>query len=256
MNDPQFSYNLPCQSQPKSLVIYCRFTETLIRAAVRHTSHGQRHLPLAVTEGRFVRAICSQAATAGIVLGMSVIQARRFCPVLTTVPLEAVDPYAETSAFLDTLADITLTVEPDGPDAAYAVLDRSQFRMAEAAISNPLNGLGPCPCIVGYGASRIAARACAECGLTNDRLADAAVGWLWPDDARIVAALRRLGLDTFGQVAAVGEGALFYQFGKTGRLLHRRASSQDLIPACPLWPPLRADALLNLDEYPTAGRSS
>lgn len=252
MNDRHLHHAHP--PQPKNLILYCRFPQTLVQAAQRQRPSVHRHLPLAVTEGRSVRAICSHAASAGVVVGMSVIKARRLCPALAVVPLEAVDHHAETSAFLDALADVTPTVEPDGPDAAYAALDRSHFRNAEVTIVNAFKNIGPF--VVGHGGSRLAARACAECGLTRDRLADAAVDWLWPDDPKIVAALKRLGLNTFGEVAAVGEGALFYQFGKIGRLLHRRAQGQDLIPVRPLWPPLRADVLLNLDEYPVSERGA
>ena len=252
MNERPVSRAYLCPPQPKNVILFCRFPQTLVQAAQRQRPFVQRHLPLVVTEGRVVRAACSQAASVGIAVGQGVVKARRLCPALVAVPLEAVDHHAETSAFLDVLADITPTVEPDGADAAYAVLDHRHFRSIEAAVASAFKGLGSC--IVGYGSSRLAARACAECSLTSDRLADAAVEWLWPDDPKVVAALKRLGLDTFGQVAAVGEGALFYQFGKIGRLLHRRAQGQDLLPVRPLWPPLRADAVLNLDEYPITER--
>lgn len=66
--------------------------------------------------------------------------------------------------------------------------------------------------------------------------------------------LLRLGLETFGQVAAVGEGALFYQFGKIGRLLYRRSLGEDLEPIRALWPPIRSDTILNLDEFPITQR--
>lgn len=254
MNERQVSRAHQYPPHSKNVILYCRFPQTLVQAAQRQQPYAQRHLPLVITEGRAVRAACYQAASAGIAVGQGIVKARRLCPALVAVPLETVDHHAETSAFLDVLTDMTPTVEPDGPDAAHAVLDHRHLHSIEAAVASAFKGLGPS--IVGYGSSRLAARACAECGLTSDRRADSAVEWLWPDAPKITAALKRLGLDTFGQVTAVGEGALLYQFGKIGRLLHRRAQGQDLLPVRPLWPPLRADAVLNLDEYPITERGA
>ena len=73
---------------------------------------------------------------------------------------------------------------------------------------------------------------------------------LWPADPKVAAKLLRLGLSTFGEVAAIGESALIYQFGrKVGTLLHRRAQGIDSDPIRPLWPPrqvaLRRDFTLD-----------
>lgn len=242
--------------QPKllsrNLVVYCRFPQLLAKAATRQAPPSKTRLPLAVIQNQTVQAICDKAEAAGIVAGQSVVKARRLCPVLTAIPLEAVDHRPETSTFLDALADISPVVDPDGPDAAFAVVRRSDVRAMRGFSAELLASIGPS--VIGIGASRLAARACAECSLPSDRLEDASVQWLWPDDPKVLAALLRLGLETFGQVAAVGEGALFYQFGKIGRLLHRRSLGQDLLPVRPLWPPVRSDAILCFDEYPLTQR--
>ena len=233
------------------LVLYCRIPGLLAHAARRGRPASEARCPLAVTEGRSIRSVCPLAAHAGIKPAMSVVQARRFCPLLLTVAAEAVLHHAETSAFLDLLADYSPEVEPDGPDAAYVVLqDHSEAHRLTLQITKTLE-LAP---IAGTGVSRLAARACAECELTPEQLPEAAADWLWPEDPKVVAALKRLGLDTFGQAAAVGEEALFYQFGRIGRLLHRRALGQDLTPVCPLYPLPRADAQQNCEEYPLEDR--
>ncbi len=235
----------------KSLVIYCRVPGLLAQAARRARPESEACCPLAVTEGRFVRAVCPLAAHAGIKPALSVVQARRLCPLLLTIPAEAVSHQSDTSAFLDILADFSPNVEPDGPDAAYAVLNAVAGGHSLAERVGESLGLSV---IVGMGISRLAARACGECALPPEHLPDAAVAWLWPEDRKVVDALKRLGLDTFGQVAAVGEDALFYQFGRVGRLLHRRSQGQDLTPVRPLYPPARADAGYDSGECPIEDR--
>ena len=232
-------------------VLYCRIPELLAQAARRARLPFEPQGPLAVTQGRSVRSVCPLAAHAGIRPAMSTVQARRLCPLLLTVPAEAVSHQADTSAFLDVLADHSPDVEPDGPDAAYAVLDAAAVGHALAQRVGEALGLAV---IAGTGGSRLAARACAECALPPERLPDAAVDWLWPEDRRVVESLKRLGLDTFGQVVAVGEDALFYQFGRIGRLLHRRAQGQDLTPVRPLYPPSRADVRYDSGECPIEDR--
>src|SRR5262249_23478273 len=194
--------------------------------------------PLVVAAGTRVRDACPLAVSRGVRIGASIIQARRLCPVALVVPLEAIDHRPATREFLDRLAELSPIVEPDGPDAAYADvtgLSEAALCAARCALgeSRPDPTQSPAPSaqrgseatvapIIGLGRSRVAARACAECGLPAHRLADADARWLWPEDEEIAARLRRLGLETFGQVAALSEGALVYQFGRRGRLLHRR----------------------------------
>ena len=234
-----------------TLVIYCRLPGLLALAARRARPASEARCPLAVTEAGLIRSVCRLAACAGLHPGMSVVQARRLCPMLLTVPLEAVACQPDTSAFLDILADLTPDVEPDGPDVAYAVLDSAtEGHRLTHRIAEELKLVA----VVGMGYSRLAARACAECGLPPECLPDASADWLWPEDRKVVDALKRLGLDTFGQVAAVGEDALFYQFGRIGRLLHRRSLGQDLTPVRSLYPPLRADVSHDCGEYPIENR--
>ena len=243
----------PSKSASQKLVVYYRLPQLLIEAAIRQVPFTKRRFPLVVVQDQNVRAACNQAEAAGISVGQSVVKARRLYPALTTILLEAIDHRPETSAFLDALADLSPIVDPDGPDSAFAVMHHSDIRAVRNLASDMFTCLGPS--VVGIGSSRLAAYACAESGLSPDHLADASVQWLWPDDPKVVAALLRLGLETFGQVAAVGEGALFYQFGKIGRLLHRRSLGQDLLPVRPLWPPVRSDAVLHFDEFALTQRS-
>lgn len=240
-----------------ALVIYCRLPGLLAHAARRVRPASEARFPLAVTQAKLIRSVCPLAARAGIRPAMSVVQARRLCPMLLTVPLEAVISQPDTSALLDILADFTPEVEPDGPDAAYAVLDSAKdaHRLSRRIEEGWKEQWNLAAAAIGMGRSRLAARACAECGLSPEALPDASADWLWPEDRKVVDALKRLGLDTFGQVAATGEDALFYQFGRIGRLLHRRSLGQDLTSVRSLYPPPRADARHDCDEYPIEDRT-
>ena len=234
------------------LIAFCRLPGLLAFSARLSRSPGEAPSPLVVSEGRLVRDGCQRAQSRGIQTGISVIQARRLCPVLLVVPLETVNHQGQTNAFLDQLADLSPVVEPFGPDAAFADvtgLSPKDIAGCLAAWSAATLDLAP---VVGFGISRVAARACGECGLLPQRLAEADVSFLWPEDSRVTARLKRLGLATFGQVAEMPESVLVYHFGRIGRPLHRRAHGIDFSPLAALYPPPRADAWLDLSEYPLA----
>ena len=233
-------------------ILFCR-VPGLLALAARAGKKMAAHAPVVVSEGKMVRDACLFSIGRGIYAGQGVSQARRLCAALLVVPLDTIDPRPFTTEALDVLADLSPTVEPCGPDAAYvdltggaADLRRLEARMRALTEFCPLLGLGP---------SRLAARACAECELPPDRLAEAGVEWLWPEDSKVVGRLKRLGLETFGQVAALREEDVFYQFGKIGRLLYRRALGQDLMTVQPLYPPPRADFRLDFTEYTLRDRA-
>jgi hypothetical protein len=178
---------------------------------------------------------------------------------MLVVPLESVTasaPYRTLLAtLLDCLADLSPAVEPDGPDAAYVDLTGAPASLVKGAAGRLCRALDAAAKdlqpVVGLGATRLAARALAECCLPAGRLYDADVRWLCPEDPVTLGRLLRLGLSTFGGVAALGEGALVYQFGKKGRLIYRRAAwGQDFTPVRSLYPPPRAEATIDLSEYP------
>lgn len=247
-----FGSTRSAQSPAARRILFCR-VPGLLALAARAGRKMAAHAPVVVSEGKVVRDACLFSLGRGIYAGQGISQARRLCASLLVVPLDALDAGPFTTEALEVLADLSPIVEPCGPDAAYvdltggtADLRRLEARMRALTEFCPLLGLGP---------SRLAARACAECELPPDRLADASVDWLWPEDGKVVGRLRRLGLETFGQVAALREEDLFYQFGKIGRLLHRRALGQDLMTVQPLYPPPRADSRLGFTEYALRDRA-
>ncbi len=235
-------------------VIYCRLPGLLAQAA-----RGKHEItvrgPLVVAEGRIVRDACSLALAAGVKVGARVVQARRLCPLLLAVPLEAVDSRRETNWLLDMLADLSPIVEPDGPDAAYVDVTGLDAGAIECALTASIQRDFMLRPIIGFGSCRLAARACAECSLPPGCLDNADVAWLWPEDETVIARLKRLGLDTFAEVAVLPEEALRLHFGRIAPLLHRRAHGDDLTPVRPLYPPPRADAHLSFDDFPLSDRS-
>ena len=233
-------------------ILFCR-VPGLLALAARAGRKVPAHAPVVVSEGKAVRDACLFSLGRGIYAGQGISQARRLCSSLLVVPLDTLDPRPFTTEALDVLADLSPTVEPFGPDAAYVDLTggAADLRCLEARM-RALTEF--CP-LLGVGPSRLAARACAECELPPDRLAEAGIDWLWPEDGKVAGRLKRLGLETFGQVAALREEDLFYQFGKIGRLLHRRALGQDLMTVQPLYPPPRADFRLEFAGYALRDRS-
>lgn len=209
--------------------------------------------PLAVSNGKVIRDVCPFALVRGVFANQSVVQARRLCSSLRLIPLEAINARALSHEFLNCLAALSPCVEPEGPNAGYADMTGFSFEAVSLeARLHSLTGFGP---LLGLGPSKLAARACAECELPSDRLAEASVRWLWPEDEKVVARLRRLGLNTFGDVSSLSEEHLFYQFGKIGRLLHRRACGQDLAPVRSLYPPPHAEDRLDFSEFPLSDRT-
>lgn len=100
--------------------------------------------------------------------------------------------------------------------------------------------------VAGLGLSRLATRACAESKASC--LQDASVEFLWPDDPTVMARMKRLGLSTFGAVAAVPEESLRLHFGKIAPLLHCRAQGIDLTPVRSLYPPPTVQVRRSFDD--------
>lgn len=224
------------QAPPKiKTVLFVRLPGLLAQAALADRADASALCPVVVSEGRLVRDACPLALAQGVRVGTSVVQARRLCPTLLAVPLEQVDANILQRRFLDALVDLSPVVEPDGLDAAYVDMTGDSSGCSLEQVQGKLRS-GHCPApVVGLGISRLAARACAESDVAS--LGDATVDFLWPDDPAVTARMKRLGLSSFGAVAAVPEESLRLHFGKIAPLLHRRAQGIDLTPIRSLYPP-------------------
>jgi nucleotidyltransferase/DNA polymerase involved in DNA repair len=106
---------------PREAICYFRQSGLLALAALQQRE-GDAALPVAVAEGKLVRDASPSALSAGVRPGESVTRARRLCPLLLVVPLEAIDARPLSRMLWNALAQLSPTVEPDGPDAAYLTL--------------------------------------------------------------------------------------------------------------------------------------
>lgn len=245
-------------AEPRRLVLYCRMPGLLSCAARQGRSEDISSNPLLVCEGsqrmQMVRDADPLALARSIRPGIPLSLARRLCPTALIIPIESIHAKRLTISFLDRVADLSPIVEPDDPekacDAAYADVTGH----APEDVTNRLTLWAmetfAIPPVIGFGSSRNAAKACAECALSPSRLADADVMHLWPEDKTVPARLKRLGVLTYGAVANLNESLLVHHFGKIGRQLHRRARGIDLTPLRALYPPPRADVWKDLAESP------
>lgn len=229
-------------------IVFVRVPGLLAQAA-RNGRRLPASVPVLVSEGRTIRDVCAGAARRGAKAGMPTVQARRLCPAGLVVPFEEIRAPPLSRRLLDLLADVSPVVEPVGLDSAFAdvsdVAGRERARLIhflrESLTAEFASVCGFAP-ICGVGGSRLSARACGECDLPFAELSRATILHLWPEEPEIASRLYRLGLATFGDVAAIGESALVFQFGKMGRQLFRRTlTGQDFAPVRALYPPPRAD---------------
>lgn len=206
-------------------ILYCAQPGLLAKA---YSSAG----PVAIAEGKLIRDASPCARHRGVFRGQSVLRARRLCPALLVVPLEQVEARLLSQQLYDVLADLSPTVEPVGPDAVFAVIEPSAQGLVLPRLAACFPELTP---LLGAGASKLVARTLAESGV--ERFALAPSHFLWPQNTALTGKLARLGLDTIGAVAQVGEAALRFQLGaKLGSLLYRRSLGLDSDPVLALWP--------------------
>lgn len=206
-------------------ILYCTQPGLLAKA---HASAGL----VAIAEGKQVRDASPCAHRRGVFRGQSVLRARRLCPALLVVPLEQVEARLLSQQLYDVLADLSPMVEPAGPDAAFAVIEPSAQGLVLPRLAACFPELTP---LLGAGPSKLVARTLAESGAASFALAPSR--FLWPQDTALTGKLERLGLDTIGAVAQVGEAALRFQLGaKSGSLIYRRSLGLDSDPVLPLWP--------------------
>ena len=232
---------------PTRTILYIRLPGLLALAARRLRPQATTS-PIIVTEGRLVRDACPLALAQGVRVGMSVVQARRLCPSLLSVPREELNAEALSKQLWDALADLSPIVEPADADGGFADITGLAPEVVPRSLEQRIVAQFSLTPVIGIGVSRLSAHACAECSLPPERLSDASVDWLWPEDKAILGRLQRLGLATFGMVAAVPEESLRLHFGKIAPLLHRRAHGVDLTPVRALYPPPFVETTARFDD--------
>jgi DNA polymerase-4 len=205
---------------------------------------GLRSVPLVVggdPKGRGVVATANyEARRYGIRSAMSCAEAQRRCPQAVFVrPRHGV--YREYSrAVWDTVRSIVPAVERTGLDEGY--LDLTEFpapRTIAEAVQTAVRGSTSLSCSIGVGTSKTVAK------IASDRRKPGGLtvvppgreeAFLAPLDVRLLPGLgprtedrlRRLGIGTLGQLAALGDDDLRAVLpGKVGRVLRDRARGVD-----------------------------
>jgi protein ImuB len=195
--------------------------------------------PLAVVERGEVFACSAAARVEGVRRGMRRRDAAARCPEL--VVLDRV-PEAESRTFEAVLAcveEVSAGVAPVKPGlCALGVPSRfyGGEAAAAAAVAEHLVTLGVWDCRIGIADGLFAAEQAARRAPTQDCvvvpvggsaafLTALPVGVL--DDADLVSLLRRLGLRTLGDFAALPARDVLTRFGSSGAWLHRQARGRD-----------------------------
>lgn len=203
---------------------------------------------------------CSQAArTEGVRRGMRRRDAQSRCPELV---LHDHNPDADARAFeavLTAIEELSPGVAPLRPGlCAIAVPTRFYGGEAEAAavIAERLVGLGVWDVRAGIADGLFAAEQAARRTLPQDSLVVPAGGsgqFLRDlpidalDDPDMVGLLRRMGLHTLGDFAALPAGDVHTRFGTHGALLHRLARGDDAQPISRRQVPPEFEATLVLE---------
>lgn len=226
------------------------------RVAYRERKIAQ-DMPLLLYAGEHVAATCERAAAQGVVVGMSVRQARWLCPEAQFIPLNIPALRQHTEAVLHTLSQFTHLIETDRisarikprtvlfPDARQsAVFYVDLERLARDATVQLAQQMGAevrrettFEAVVGAAATKFPAYAAAsqthpgyvrviaagEEAVFLDRLPIT----LLPMKDETRRRLRLLGLDTLGALARLPLAAAAAQCGKDGVLLHQLANGFD-----------------------------
>ena len=100
-------------------ILYLRLPGLLAQVARRLRPQASAS-PFVVAEGRLVRDACPLTLAQGVRVGMSVVQARRLCPPLLSVPGEELNAEALSKQLWGALADLSPVVEPDDADGGFA----------------------------------------------------------------------------------------------------------------------------------------
>ena len=218
------------------MVVWCP-DWPVVAAALQHEL--SLDAPLAVVERGEVFACSAAARAEGVTRGMRRRDASARCPELVVVDRV---PEVETRSFDAVLAaveEVSAGVAPVKPGLC-ALSVPSRFyggeAAAAAAVAEHLVALGVWDCRTGVADGIFAAEQAARRAATQDCtvvpaggsaafLAPLPVGAL--EDAELVSLLRRLGLRTLGDFAALPARDVLTRFGSSGARLHRLARGVD-----------------------------
>jgi DNA polymerase-4 len=233
-------------------MIACFFLPEVAIACERARLPRLRDFPVIITEDQETVAVASSEATAwaGVTRGMALSAARALVgPDLVVLPYDR-DAYLETVHCLwDLLAIESDIVEPVSPEVCFLDLSGRDVLERAGRLGEQVAERVQTPVQIGIARSKFVARQAAQHAEHNRPLlvapgAEAPLLALVPLTAvpgierAHVARLRRLGLQTLGDVAAVRKARLPRDIGwRLGHLLRAYADGWDSDPVRALWPP-------------------
>ena len=241
---------------PRVMVVWCP-DWPVVAAVAQHDLPASA--PIAVIARGEVYA-CSPAARAeGVRRGMRRRDASAHCPELLVVDHSPETEVRVFEAVLSAVEDVSSHVTPIRPGlCALGVPSRFYGGETEAAavIAQQLVTEGVWDCRVGiadgiFAAEQAARQADAQdCAIvppggSREFLAGLSVGVL--DDLELVSLLRRLGLRTVGDFAALARRDVVTRFGTQGGWLHRLAQGTDARVAAARRPPLEVSQHIDFE---------
>lgn len=252
-------------SPPRCAVVWC--ADWPVTAAVLAGSAGRGPLfdpsaPLAVVHARRVQACSVAASRDGVRVGQTRREAQGACPHLVLVPHDTdrdarfFEPVVRAVGDLVPLVDVEesgrLLMATRGPSRYVGGDERLAERLLDLAVGALDRARGAAAIGVGIADGRVAAMLAARrstaigrpvvvpSSSTAEFLAPHPVSALVPTigaDADVVDLLRRLGLETFGHVAALTSVQLSDRFGRWGEGLFRVVTGTDDTPPAAVAPP-------------------
>ena len=261
---------------PRCAVVWC--ADWPVTAAVLAGSAGRGpqfdpDAPLAVVHAQRVQACSVAASRDGVRVGQTRREAQGACPHLVLVPHDTdrdarfFEPVVRAVGDLVPLVDVEtsgrLLMATRGPSRYVGGDERLAERLLDLTVGALDRARGAAAIGVGIADGRVAAMLAARRSIaigrpvvvpsssTREFLAPHSVSALVPTigaDPDVVDLLRRLGLETFGHVAALTSTQLSDRFGRWGEGLFRVVSGVDDTPPAAVAPPDDLSASRTFDD--------
>ena len=247
---------LPGAHIPRVLVLWCPDWPV---SAARHERRLAPDAAVALIDKGLVFASSASARSEGVVRGLRLREAQARCPALIVIDY---DPAVDNRVFEPIIAgleELTPHVQVLRPGmCAVRVRGVAQFyggeKPAALALAGRIDELGGGGVKAGVAdgifTAEQAARATrrvqvVEPGASAGFLAPLDVGLL--DDANLVTLLRRLGVRTLGDFAALDAADVGIRFGAAGGRLHALASGKDSWPLAPRTAPDDLEVVIDFE---------
>lgn len=215
--------------------------------------------PVAVVHAGQVVACSETARVEGVRRGMRRRDAAATCPELVVVDQHLEQEVRSFESVLAAIEEVTPTVAPIRPGLCAVGVPARYYggeAAAAAVMAERLVAAGVWDSRIGVADSMFAAEHAArradrqdcvliESGCSPQFLAALPIGGL--DDADLVSLLRRLGIRTVGDFAALSARDVLTRFGQQGAWIHRLARGLDTRPAAPRRPPPDLEQQVHFD---------